>query len=491
MYNVAFQPELRPALPVIRGPKEYHEFEDMIVEMDRILSESGLEDKFVRRHLEACAEDKSARAVASRAKVARKALRHAILLAVTGLSSRKLSMHIAGNSLFTWFTGSANVEGAYIASKSAIDRFEKMFAAEDVAQLIHDLNRLAMDEGASPELLPAGKPLDVREVFADTTCIEADIHFPVDWVLLRDAVRTLTKAVSLIRGRGLVSRMSSPKSFMREMNKLCIEMTHARRTKDAKKARKAVLRKMKKLVKVVSGHARRHYDLLAGKWEKTDLSEAQARQVLARIDSVLSLLPAAIRQAHERIIGGRLARNEDKILSLYEPDVHVIVRGKAGAEVEFGNGLYLAEQTEGLIVDWEFFRGQPPADSSMVRGSLARIEANYGMPEAYTADRGFHSKANARHLESEGIFNGICPRSVHELQSRLEEPRFSELQTRRGSTEGRISILTRCYVGSPLRSKGFKNRSVRIEWCIFAHNLCKLAEKAASRQREARKAQAA
>ena len=34
-------------------------------------------------------------------------------------------------------------------------------------------------------------------------CLKADIHFPVDWVLLRDGVRTLMKATLLIRKAGL------------------------------------------------------------------------------------------------------------------------------------------------------------------------------------------------------------------------------------------------------------------------------------------------
>jgi hypothetical protein len=44
---------------------------------------------------------------------------------------------------------------------------------------------------------------------------------------------------------------------------------------------------------------------------------------------------------------GELVPNEDKILSLYEADVHVIVRNKAGVEVEFGNTLFLAENPQG------------------------------------------------------------------------------------------------------------------------------------------------
>ena len=459
--------------------------------MDRILAESGLEDAFVRRHLGACSEKDSERKRVFRAKVARKALRHAILLAVTGLSVRELAMRLPDSPLFAWFTGSVQIDGVRPASKSTIERFEKMFAEDDVAQLVHDLNRLAMDATAAPTLL-LEKPLDVEEVFADTTCVEANIHFPVDWVLLRDAVRTLTKAVSLIRAQGLVNRMSSPAQFMRQMNQLCIEMTHAGRTKDARRTRKAVLRKMKKLAKVVSLHAQRHRDLLVAEREKTAWSDAQAQQVLARIRNVLEQLPAAIHQAHERLIGERQVKNADKILSLYDPDVRVIVRGKAGSAVEFGNGLYLAEQAQGLIVDWTFFREQPPADGSLVAGSVARIAANYARPGAFAADRGFHSKANVARLEAAGVFNAICPKSVRDLQKRLEDdPRFRQLQTRRGSTEARVAILTNDYVGTPLRSKGFKNRSARIVWCVLAHNLWKLAAMAAARRREAREARAA
>ena len=56
---------------------------------------------------------------------------------------------------------------------------------------------------------------------------------------MRDAARTLI----LIRKRGLQARMEEPEAFLDRMNQLCMKMTHARRKKDAKRARKAVLRK--------------------------------------------------------------------------------------------------------------------------------------------------------------------------------------------------------------------------------------------------------
>ena len=86
----------------------------------------------------------------------------------------------------------------------------------------------------------------------------------------------------------------------------------------------------------------------------------------------------------------------------------MLVRGKAGAEVEFGNGLYLVEQEDGLIVDWKLFKDQPPADTKMVKESLERMEKAYEGIEAFCADRGFDAAANEKLLQNHEMYNAIC-----------------------------------------------------------------------------------
>jgi len=54
MDTIAFQPELRPELPVVYGAKDYREFRDTLIEMDRILTVTGLEDRFVSDRIESC-----------------------------------------------------------------------------------------------------------------------------------------------------------------------------------------------------------------------------------------------------------------------------------------------------------------------------------------------------------------------------------------------------------------------------------------------------
>ena len=369
-------------------------------------------------------------------------------------------------------------------SKSTIERFEKCFPQEALSDLIHNLNRAVADATSAEQLLYRETELRFDEIFADTTCVKSPIHFPVDWVLLRDATRTLIRAIILIRKHGLKHRIGPPEQFARQMNKLCIEMTHTRKKKDGKKVRKAVFRRMKTLTRTIEQHAKNYHALLRERWMESDWSELEAKVVLDRMQNILEQLPLAVAQAHERIIGERRIKNADKILSLYEPDAHVLVRGKSGAEVEFGNGLYLAEQSDGLIVDWYFMKGQPEADSKLVKPSLKRIHSEYGATTSYTTDRGFDAPENQRALEKLEIINNICPRSVPRMQEKLEDPVFCRLQKRRGATEGRIGIFKNAYLGTPFRSKGYEHRALRITWCILGHNLWKLATMAAQQKKE-------
>ncbi len=137
----------------------------------------------------------------------RLALRHNILLSIAGLSFRQLSQRLADSHLFQWFTHTGFIDGVRPVSKSTLERFEKLFDVELVSEMIHELNRAAADATHAEKLLYRQTALRFDEIFADTTCVKADMHFPVDWVLLRDAARTLVQAVILIREHGLKHRI--------------------------------------------------------------------------------------------------------------------------------------------------------------------------------------------------------------------------------------------------------------------------------------------
>jgi hypothetical protein len=476
---IPFPTDLRPRLPTIVGNVDYLTLCQRLAQIDSLLQAGGLEADFVEQALQGWRKPK----LASRLPTARqqqqfqlrsrRALRCTILRTLLQEDYRGFSCALAGSPLYQWFCLVDALDEVRVPSKSELQRFAHCLDAAQMRPLMERLLLAGMDPAGPLDLK---EPVDLEEYFVDTTALKANVHFPVDWVLLRDATRTLMKAVTLIRREGLKARMEPPPEFLRRINRLCIEMTHSRRKPESRKERKRVLRGMKKLVKVVGRHARKHRDLLDQEWKKTNWTRRQADQVLGRIDQVLELLPRAQKQAHERIIGERKVDNAEKILSLYEPDIQVLVRGKAGAEVEFGNKLLLGENRQGLILDYQMWQESAPADASLLVESLERVVVGLKKKMgAVGGDRGFASKANRVGLAEAEIFDSLCPRSPDALKERMKEPRFVRMQRRRSQTEGRISILQRGFLGRPMRAKGFAHRELAVAWGVLTHNLWMLA----------------
>lgn len=472
-----FPEELRPRLPTIVGNVDYRTLEDQLHRIDALLRHSEVERDFLQRSLDrwvGASRHRPSPAQQTRYQQrSQRALRCNLLRTLLQEDLRGFSIQLAGNPLYQWFCGIAAMDVVRVPSKSELQRFAHWLPAGELRALLDGLLRSAT---RTPERLQLEAPLDLDACFLDTTALKANIHFPTDWVLLRDAVRTLMKATLLIRREGLRQRMEPPEAFLARMNRLSLAMSQAARRAGSKKARKGVLRQMKRLVSVVQAHARRHRELLDRQWTETSWTRAQAEVVLRRIDGVLELLPRARRQAHERIIGGRKVDNADKILSLYDTDVRVIVRGKAGAEVEFGNTVLLGENRQGVIVDYQLFREPAAADSQLVFASLVRVREGTGhcVSEVVT-DRGFHSAANSRTLRETGTYDALCPRDPKELGRRMREEKFARLQRRRAQTEARIGILKRGFLGRPMRAKGFEHRELALAWGVLTHDLWVLA----------------
>jgi hypothetical protein len=474
---IPFPTELRPRLPTIVGNVDYLTLCQRLEQIDSLLQAGGLEADFVEQALQDWLAHASGRPSARQQQRyqlrSRRALRCTILRTLLQEDYRGFSCALAGSPLYQWFCLVDALDEVRVPSKSELQRFAHWLDAAQMRQMIERLLLAGMDPAGPLDLT---EPVDLEDYFVDTTALKANVHFPVDWILLRDATRTLMKAVTLIRREGLKTRMEPPAEFLRRINRLCIEMTHSRRKPESRKERKRVLRGMKKLVKVVGRHARKHRDLLDLEWEKTDWTRRQAEQVLGRIDQVLELLPRAQKQAHERIIGERKVANAEKILSLYEPEIQVLVRGKAGAEVEFGNKLLLGENRQGIILDYQLWPESVPADASVLVESLERVVVGLKRKMgAVGSDRGFASKANSGGLAWAEIFDGLCPKSPAALKERMKEPQFVRMQKRRSQTEGRISILQRGFLGRPMRAKGFAHRELAVAWGVLTHNLWMLA----------------
>lgn len=487
--NINYQLKLRPTIPTIYGPLDYRIFHSQLEEMDFLLQESGLEDKFIvdsinrdNKIRECIKNDSSAKNISGvqlRSANVNKiftALRVNILNSLLNESCRDLAFRLADSSLCQWFIGVAGEMYDKTPSKSTIKRYENMWHKDDITKLVNSLNNKIGDSENSKTLLSSEMPLDFTHYYVDSTCIESNIHYPVDWLLLCDATQTIIAAIKTIRKQKLVHRMPFPNTFLCKMNKITMLMTEASRNRSAKgkKAQKRAFRNMKKVLRIVEKHAERYYELLENNWKKTKWSRKETNLVLDRIRNVKVQIDDIISLAHNRIIKGVYAKNSEKILSLYEKNVHVIKRGKANGEVEFGNGLYIAEQENGIIVDWDFFQEKPTSDAKILPDSIARINDRFDV-ESVSTDRGFNSKANSTKLDKMRIYDATCPRNVHNLKEKLKDKKFCKEQKRRAGTEARISIIKNKFIGKKITRKGFRNKEIKVLWAFFAHNIWVIA----------------
>lgn len=473
--NITFQLKMKPEIPTVYGPLDYRIFRSELREIDRLLISSGVEEAFLLKTIE-----KTCNTNQSNIQRLSMALRCTILATLLNESYRNLAFRFTDSSLCQWFIGIPI--GGKTPSKSTLATYEKFWSKSEIATLIHDLNSVLNTPEKEKELLSSDLPLDFTSFYADSTCIQANVHHPVDWVLLRDAIRTIIAAIKTIRNQGLFHRMPTPDSFLTEVNKLSMAMAQASRNRNAKKAQKNTFRKMKRLLRTVEQHGLRYHSLLDQNWEKTSWSRKQTTQVLKRISAVIEQVDDIIRLAHNRIIRGEVAKNAEKILSLYEKDLHVIKRGKAQSEIEYGNGFYLAEQKNGLIVDWDFFQGKPKSDAKILPETLDRLESRYEVASIST-DRGFNSKRNSKEIHKRAIFDATCPRDVRELQERSKnDSRFCKEQKRRAQTEARIGIFKGSFLHQKLRRKGFVSKEKKVLWAIFTHNIWVAARLALTNQ---------
>jgi IS5 family transposase len=485
--DLAAQTVIRLPLPIVKGNRDYQQREDELRRMDALMMSSGVEEALVAHFIAAEVMEAGARAKPlsdrrreSIQRYARQALRCTMAKVLSNESHRSFSTHLAESALLQWFCGIAFDGVVKVPSKSTLQRME----AEVPAPVLQELSALMLrrattTDAAGASVLGLAETVDLSVIWMDATCAKLDIHYPTDWILLRDATRTIMKAIITIRAHGLKHRMPAPERFIAAMNAQCMAMSGASRRGrgcDKKRDRKRTLRAMKEIVGKVRLHGQRYRDLLAQSWRDTDLSEREAQRIITRIDGILAQLPAAITQAHERIIGERVVSNDDKILSIYEPHAQVYVRGKSGADTEFGLQLLLSESAEGLIVDCRLLE-QITNDSQLLMPAIARMRTEFGAQAVGTVvtDRGFASAANNAALEKANVTNMTLPRNPEAMSAFLKDPTAKRLQRRRAQTEARIGIFKANFIGDHLPTKGWTAQERYIAWATLAHNLWVLA----------------
>jgi IS5 family transposase len=328
------------------------------------------------------------------------------------------------------------------------------------------------------------KLLRTARVRADTTVISANVAYPTDSGLLAKAVGKLVRAArrvqaaggatgtvmtdrrraaarrvreiaSKLRTRGKLSREEATRAIGRVTGQLaCLaENTAAQAAAVLRNGRRAVPRALSGRMR---GRLRRALNELAIAIGRTAVVVAQARTRLA----------------------GQTPDGATRLVSLHDPDARPIRKGRIDRPVEFGYKAQVADNDDGIILDYNVECGAVP-DGPQLAPAIDRISRRTGrVPRAVTADRGYGQPVFDRDLHDLGVRTVAIPRQgkISAARTKTEHSRsFHRLIKWRTGCEGRISYLKRGYGWDRTRLDGRNEAAI---WCghgVFAHNLIKIS----------------
>lgn len=132
-------------------------------------------------------------------------------------------------------------------------------------------------------------------------------------------------------------------------------------------------------------------------------ADLQGRHIRVQVDAVKAL------EVQHNMLRGEAVPAEDKVVSLIEPHTAVLPRHKAGAAVEFGRKLWLAEVEGGIVSQARILDGAPP-DAPEVLPSLAHHQQQFGRPpDLLTGDRGCSTATVRRQVTAAGVRRVALP----------------------------------------------------------------------------------
>lgn len=484
---INMQAQLDKPLDMVLGCEDYLNLIQDLEFIEKAISRSSLDSVFMQHFLDRASNNTEKELTHKQIIKAQCRglfiLRSSILRKHLKLALRPYTVALAATPLYQQFCGINRWLGSKAPSKSEINSLENALNEGLLSEINTLLNVKVIFNEESCIGLGFKKGFKIEDIFADTTCIKSNIHYPVDWVLFRDMIRTSMLKVQMIRDSGIKNRMDKePSTYLSGINSLCMEMHAAYNYEGASKERKRVFRKMKKYLKKALKHAETHLNIFKEQWSNFDFSYTKANEIIECLENILEKRDDVIAIAHKRIISEKFVKREDKILSIYEDEVHIIKRSKHDVKSEFGNTVQILEQQNGFLIDYDLLECYTPGDQQLAIQALTKISKNYGLEgiKSFTADRGYDSKAVKLAIEKlnkengSSIENTITPKDVSKLKEKMKDIDFKNKQKRRAATEAKVAHIKEI-TQNPMKQKGIRNRKIHMGIAVLTHNLFKLA----------------
>jgi hypothetical protein len=225
-------------------------------------------------------------------------------------------------------------------------------------------------------------------LIVDATCAPADIRYPTDLGLLNEARGVSEEIIDVLYEQVRDQGASKPRTYRRKARRQYLTVAKQRKPK-AKVLRKAMGQQL--------GYLRRnlnHIDALLAAGASLSLLSARQYRLLLVVSEV-------VRQ-QQLMYDNRIHRVEDRIVSLTQPHIRPIVRGKAGTRVEFGAKLAVSVQDGWVsldVVSWDAFN-----EAEHLSEQIEAFKERHGhYPASVHADQIYRTRANRAYCRERGI----------------------------------------------------------------------------------------
>jgi hypothetical protein len=363
------------------------------------------------------------------AKNVRIALGSLIIKERLGLSDEETVEQIRENPYLQYFLGYESFRSEAPFEASMMVHFRKRLGMEDLNWVQERISQRAQKKHDKPK--DEDPPQNGGKLIVDATVAPADIKYPTDVNLLNEA-REKAEAIIDTLHEPLRGQEVKVRTYRQRARKDYLRFAKKRKHTE-REWRQAIGKQLRYVQRNI-----RHIQHLANRVKLSRLSRRQLRD--------LWVVQELVRQQHqmhrERThgVGGR-------IVSLSQPHVRPIVRGKLAEPVEFGAKLSVSVVDGYCYLDrlsWDNYN-----ESADLIAQVERYRDRYGhYPASVHADKVYRNRENLRYCQERGIrLSGpaLGRPSKDRARSRLQR-RQQRLDERvRVEIEGKFGVSKRKY----------------------------------------------
>ena len=332
------------------------------------------------------AENFSENGLGPPAKSARLALGALIIKERLGVSDEEAVEQIRENPYLQYFLGFHKFHDEAPFDPSMYVHFRKRFSIEQLQQVNELIAKTEKDGKANDDEPPSSTRGNKGKLIVDATCAPADIRYPTDVSLVNEAreksEQIIDKLFAPIKGT-----RRKPRTYRQKARRSFVN--HSKKRKSSSRQRRKIwgqqLRFLGRNLKTIA-----------------QLSSEVPLSTLRASDYKTLLVIQEVYRQQQWMYESRSHSISDRIVSISQPHVRPIVRGKASAPTEFGAKLSAS------LVDGRVYLDKLSWDAYNESGDLQKQVETYKQrngyyPESVHCDKIYRTRANRAYCKQHGI----------------------------------------------------------------------------------------